>query len=191
MVTKPTGGGRPKGTTKLLRQDPERYVVAYFIARMNLFAPRPEPVKLARTLMQIHHAQIDDPREFAAALADDRRVHAHMRRGKGRDDPDAESWRDRDAANAYAGDFLIKVRALDKKLRDVVPSNAEGATGHQRDAHWLALMIETWRLAIGVYWASGDVRAAARDLACRAGESAYFERMIEPLFQHRVVTLRA
>ncbi|HZZ61499.1 MAG TPA: hypothetical protein VFE63_10025 [Roseiarcus sp.] len=152
---------------------------------MNLFAPRPGPVKLARVLMQILSAQIDDPREFADALAEDRFVHLDMRPSKGRDDRDAENWRDRDAANAHAGDFLIKVRALEKKLR-VIPSNAEGATSDQKDAHWLALMVEVWRLAIGVYWASGNVRAAARDLADKAGESAYFERMIEPLFRHRV-----
>ena len=82
MVTKPTGGGRPKGTTKLLRQDPERYVVAYFIARWNLFTPRPEPIKLARVLMQIHHAKIDDRRGFVDALAEDRKVRVDMRWGR-------------------------------------------------------------------------------------------------------------
>ena len=92
------------------------------------------------------------------------------------------------------------MRKLIKKLRPVVRSNAEDATDDQKDAYWLDLMIEVRRLALTVetwQWAgddfwerSGKVRTAmrdlARDLACKANETAYFEREIEPQFQSRV-----
>jgi hypothetical protein len=183
------GRGRPKGTIKPLREDPERYEIVYFKVRENLFALK-EPIKLARTLMQIHHAQINDPREFAAALAEDRLLRLHIKRSSkkrlyGIDDPTDKEWYNKSAANALAHNFNIKVRALEKKLRDVEPSNAEGATSDQRDAHWLALMTTTWWLAIGAYGATGDVRAAAKDLAAKAGESEYFDRMIAPLLNLR------
>jgi hypothetical protein len=197
MVTKPKRG-RPKGTTKPLREDPGRYVIAYYIARMNLFAPQPHPVVLARTLMQIHYAEIDDPEEFAAALADDRRVRVNMQsERRGRDDPEQEYWYDQDAANARAHNFLIKVRALEKKLRNVVPSDAEGATSDQRDRFWLSLMVETWRLALTVetwqcagddFWGRSEkVRAGLSELAranaAKARELAYFKKEIERRFQ--------
>jgi hypothetical protein len=202
MVTKPKRG-RPKGTTKPLREDPGRYVIAYYIARMNLFARQPEPIKLARTLAQIHHAEIDDPQEFAAALAADRRVRVDMRPVKGHDNPKADNWRDRDAANAYAADFLIKVRALEKKLRDLVPSDTEDATSDQRDLYWLSLMVETWRLALTVdmwqsadddFWARSEkVRAGLSELAranaAKARELAYFKKEIEHRFQLKISPL--
>jgi hypothetical protein len=208
MVTQPTRGkrGRPTGTTKPLREDHERLIVAYFIARMTLGNRWPEPVKVARFLMQSHYAQIDDPREFADAIDKDRFLPLDMQPSKrmssGRNNPEEEYWYDQNAANALAHNFTIKVRKLSKKLHLVVPSDAEGATSDQKDAYWLDLMVEAWRLALHVeawwfartvetwgddFWARSEkVRAAlcdvARDFAGRAGELAYFEKMIEPKF---------
>jgi hypothetical protein len=69
---------------------------------------------------------------------------------------------------------------LEKSLRD--PSDAEGATSDQRDAHWLGLMTAAWRLAIGAYTYKGDPFAAAAVAAAKVGESDHFWDVIAPQF---------
>jgi hypothetical protein len=60
MVTKPTG--RQRGRQPLaLRDDPERYPIAYFVARLTVSSPRyaGPPHALAKIIMQAHHGVID------------------------------------------------------------------------------------------------------------------------------------
>ena len=79
-----------------------------------------------------------------------------------------------------AENFCKKARNLERKLVD--QSDAEHATNDQKDAHWLALMSEAWRLAIGVYTFRGDPFAEAARLAAKVDESDHFWDMIAPRF---------
>jgi hypothetical protein len=153
MVTKPTGN--PHGRRQLaLRDDPERYEIAHFVARLTVPSPRyvGSPHALAKIIMQAHHGIIDTAETRDAvndALLAGRDFRISMTKIRGENDADnKEQWRDRDSANAMAENFCKKARKLERKLID--PSDAEDATSDQRDAHWLALMSAAWRLAIGV-----------------------------------------
>ena len=92
MVTKPTGGqrgrpskhpirvkgprGRPQGAASL-RKDPERYTVAYVIARWALTPPT-ERLTVARAIAQMDACDIGSPEE-AAAFADASRRGGRVR----------------------------------------------------------------------------------------------------------------
>jgi hypothetical protein len=185
MVTKSTG--RPSGRPALaLRDDPEQYAIAYFVARRGLpYLHRVEsPHALAKLIMQAHHGIIDtaETREAViSAIWAGRDFQLRMTKLRGQNEvSNKEQWRDRLSANAMAANFCKKVRKLEKKLID--PSDAESASSDQKDATWLALMSAAWRLAIGVYTYSGDPFAAAAGLAAKAGESDYFLSVIAPQF---------
>jgi hypothetical protein len=185
MVTKATG--RPRGRPPLaLRDDPERYPIAHFVARLTVSSPRyaGPPHALAKIIMQAHHGIIDtaETRDAVSdALLGGRDFRISMKKLGGRNDANnKDQWRDRDSANAMADNFCNKVRKLGRKLID--PTDAEDATSDQKDAYWLALMSTAWRLAIGVYTYRGDPSAESARLAAKAGESDHFCEVIAPQF---------
>jgi hypothetical protein len=169
-----------------LREDPERYEIAYFLARqsprMRFYAPR--PTRLAKIVMQASHGIVDTTEErakVADALLDGRDFRIEMRKVRGGNDPtDNEQWRNRDSGNAYGDNFRKKAVTRLEKLP--VPSDAESATNDEKDARWLSLMMKSWHLVAGVYSYQGSAFAAAADLAAKAGEPDYFRRVMAPIF---------
>ena len=185
MVTKPTGG-RPGRPPLALRDDPERYAIAYFAARLSrpLHLYAGTPTALAKIIMQSYHGIVETAEkraEVAEALLAGHDVRLETRKHRGGNKVDKQ-WRNLDWSNARADNWCKKVRKLEKRLSNVIPSDAEDATIDQKDAQWLAMMMGAWRLAIGVYSYRGDPFAGAEWFAAQAGESDYFRRVIAPQF---------
>jgi hypothetical protein len=177
MVTKPTG--RPRHRLRLpLREDPERYEIAYFLARqsprMRSYAPR--PTRLAKIITQARYGVVRTGEERAAvagAVLEGRDFQIEMRKKGGRNDPtDKEQWRNRDSANALGENFQKKAVALLKKLP--APSDIETASDDEKDARWLSLMMESWHLVGGAYSYQGSPFAAAADLPIRQARRTTF-----------------
>src|ERR1700760_1771388 len=126
MVTRPTG--RSEGRPRLaLRDDPERYPISYFVARLHCVSPPyvGRPIALAKLIMQAHHGAMksDEERgEVAAALEQGRDFRISMNKRNGWNDVSNARWQDRDSANALADNFCRKVRRLKNRLDKVVPS---------------------------------------------------------------------
>jgi hypothetical protein len=172
----------PKGRPSTpLRADPDRYAMAYLVARQML-TPTAKPNTLARDIAQMNACSIASPgeaEEFTAALAEGRKVRVRKGRGPATvDDPTDAKWRNKDWANAQ-GEKLW--RKTDRFLRNMPdPSDTDSASGDQRDAHWLRLMVDTWLVVFDV--CQGTLAALslddARTLAAQAGEADYFDAVM-------------
>jgi hypothetical protein len=194
--------GRPEGSVKALKNDPDRHLIAYFIARQMAF-PVDSPTELARDLMMIHHSQINSREEaeaLAGALLKGQMAPLQPKGGKhrGRDDPNAERWSDRGWANAWADNFMRKYRTVSKKLthdvgvhidpadpasdrlkRIVEAEAAEPAS----NLHWLIQMVTAWQIILdpSAYVYTGrDPLTVAHDFVAGIGENDYFERVMKP-----------
>ena len=170
--------GRPPGPASL-RKDPERYTVAYLIARWALTPTTPR-IELARDIAQLNNACENSSRAgaevFAAALAEGRKVRLKAKPGTPTsvDDPTDAKWRNKDWANAQAEKLW---RKTDRLLSNLPDPSADDASSDQKDARWLRLMVDAWLIAFDV--CQGTLPALglddARALAAEAGEAAYFD----------------
>ena len=86
--------GRPKWS---LRNDPERYLIAYYMAR-TMALPVASETALARHIIQTHYSEIgsaDKAKAFASAILERETIRFKPKRDmlKGHDDPEWERWR--------------------------------------------------------------------------------------------------
>jgi len=174
--------GRPKWS---LRDDPDRYRIAYFMARQMAF-PVKSPTALARVIMQAHHCEIgsrDDALALASALLEGRAINLQPKtyERKGHGDPDAKSWRDQDSANAWAADFMKKYRRAEDRLMPNPSAVDAAAADPTSDLSWLIRMVNAWFI-IHRPDSHPDPLAAARHFAAAAGEADYFETEMKPYF---------
>ena len=173
--------GRPPGPASL-RKDPERYTVAYLIARWALTPTTPR-IELARDIAQLNNACEISSRAgaevFAAALAEGRKVRLKAKPGTPTsvDDPTDAKWRNKDWANAQAEKLW---RKTDRLLSNLPDPSADDASSDQKDARWLRLIVDAWLIAFDV--CQGTLPALglddARALAAEAGEAAYFDAVM-------------
>ena len=178
MTTPKTGRlrGRP---SKTLREDKDRFAIAYIAARLIL-VPATRPTTLARVIALIDGLERRSPQEVMAlvgAIANDWTIHT-----LGADDDRLIRWRDRDRANARAEALWRKARDLLHKLRD--PSDADDASDDQRDGHWLGLMSTAWLVLFG-YYRPAELRADPLDVAgalvASIGEAKHFNNVVRPV----------
>ena len=196
MTTKPLRRPNPGRPPLSLREDPDRYVIAYFLARRWAY-PDESEASLMRHIAQVHHGAIDSPEEADAYIAailrgSSIRLKPKTFERKGRDDPEAEQWRDRDSANAWATDYLKKCRAVGERLTrnpDAnTPDSQSGlfwsdadASGPQSDLFWYANMMNAWYFILKPE-AHHEPLVVARHFAVRAEEADYFETEMKPYF---------
>ena len=112
---------------------------------------------------------------FANALAAGREVRLKAKPGTPMSVPTDARWRNKDWSNTQGEKLWRKADRFLHNLPD--PSDADDASSDQRDAHWLRLMVDTWRMVFDV--CEGTLPALslddARTLAAEAGEAAYFD----------------
>jgi hypothetical protein len=139
-------------------------------------------MELAWDIAQMNACSItsaEEAVEFTAALAAGRKVR--LRKGRGPatvDDPTDAKWRNKDWANAQGEKLWRKADRFLRNLPD--PSDTEDVSGDRQDAHWLRLMVDTWRMVFDV--CQGTLPALslddARTLAAEAGEADYFDAVM-------------
>jgi hypothetical protein len=168
--------GRPPGPARL-RNDPDRYAIAYLIARRTLMPTTP-PHELARDIAQLNACEIGSREEaisFAAALAEGRKVHLTAKAGtQALGNPQEKRWRSRDWANAHGERLARKA----DRVSNLPYIGNDDAANDNADASWLSRLVDAWRVAFGV--CHGELPALAledaRALAARVGEASYFDR---------------
>jgi hypothetical protein len=169
--------GRPPGPARL-REDPDRFVVAYLIARWML-TPTISRLELARDIAQLDACDVNSragAEVFANALAEGRKVRLQAKSGTrtAAGDPDEARWRYQDWANAEGERLWRKADRLTKLpyLSDSPHASAEN------DAGWLSRMVDAWCVLFEV--SHGKLPAlsldAARELAAKAEEAKYFDQ---------------
>ena len=172
--------GRPLWS---LREDPDRYLIAYYVGRTLAF-PFESPTRLARDLAQIHHCEIgsgEEAKRFVAALLEGRPIHLKAKPGsrRGLDDPEDARWRDRDWANAREEELLRKLRRWDKRLRQSGPAADDPGS----DLFWLIRMATAWQIVLDrsayTYRGPDPLTVAAR-FAAEVGETEYFDQFMKP-----------
>jgi hypothetical protein len=184
MATKPSRRREPGRPQTSLREDPDRYQIAYYIARRMAF-PVESETALARHIMQVHYGDIgsrDEAEAFASAILEGQTVRLDPKtrdRLRGRDNPqEYKDWRNRDWANARADNFARKCRAIEEKL---TRNPALDAADPESDLYWSIRMVNAWYVVLKP-WAHPDPLAVARHFAAQVGETEYFEREMGPRF---------
>jgi hypothetical protein len=171
MVTKPTG--RRRGRPRLpLRNDPERYWVARFLAECELKRPGITDRKIALAMTAVRYGEAVDDFEnvknltTASGPVDFKYVKDSIR---GRED--SKEPRNRSAFHRRADDLLRKARRL-------------WSSHDQGDCKWLVAMREAW-----VRTLSGSPEKfalqAASSLCLVAGEIPFFYRALQPIIHFR------
>jgi hypothetical protein len=195
MTTKPPRRpkpGRPP-IPRPLREDPDRYVIAYFLARRMAY-PDESEAALMRHIAQVHHGEISSLEEadaYVAAILEGSAIRMKPKRGKGKglDDPEASRWRDRDWVNAWATDYLKKCRAVEERLTRGPDANTPSglfwsdadASDSRSDLFWYANMMNAWCVILKPD-AHPEPLVVARHFALRAREAEYFETEMKPRF---------
>jgi hypothetical protein len=172
MISKRTGKkvGRPG---LRLREDPDRYCLAFFVALTWIAHDRGlSAQKVAVTLMAMRHGEFVPSPENVSALEQGLPIQiaypANKVRGRA-----GKEWRERSTFHWRADLFLRKARKLERRLQ----ASPEGS-----DFHWFAMLATAWRVAVGGH---GDLLNVAAQLCESIGEQAYFERAIAPFIKRR------
>jgi hypothetical protein len=188
MAPKPSRRRRRGPPETSLREDPDRYPIVYYIARLTAF-PVESETALARHIMQVHYSAYgdvgsqDEAGAFASAILEDRTVRLKPKRGevRGHDDPTDKIWREQDWANARADNFRKKCRVTWKDLGRADAANRLGraTVADAENLYWFVNMMNAWDAILRPF-AYADPLATARLFTTRAGETEYFEREMRP-----------
>jgi hypothetical protein len=178
MVTKPTG--RRRGRPRLpLRDDPERYWVARFLAECELKGPGMTDRQIALAMTTVRYGEVVNDSEnvknlvtASAAVAfkyakGDARYPSDTVRGE----EDRKQPRYRSAFHPRADDLLRKARRL--------------WSGHDADdCKWLVAMREAWVRTLSGFPEKFALQSAS-SLCLVAGEIPFFYRALQPIIHFR------
>jgi hypothetical protein len=180
MVTKPTGKreGRPRLP---LRNDKDRYAIAYFAAQRRIAGKRNFSTRsIALALMQMQHGKVvvNTPGNIRA-MHEGRPFKVWTGPGKYRGDEkgSAEHPRNKSVFHALADDFARKERKL---------GQLDAKTD---DARWFLAMARAWMLCLDGNGARSF--AMAWRLAESVDQLSYFKREMAPIFMRRCIFLPA
>src|SRR5208337_343712 len=116
MVTKPTG--RPRGRPRLpLREDPERYLIAYYQAQCCLLGPGASRGVALSIAMVRYGELVNDPENVKTFTTASGPVVFHYSKGTVRGDEGSSHPRDSSAFHPRADDLARKARRLGMKSK--------------------------------------------------------------------------
>lgn len=178
MVTKPTG--RRRGRPHLrLRDDPERYWIARFLAECDLKGPGMTDRGIALMMTAVRYGEVANDSEnvknlvTASGAVAFKYAKGDVRYPSGtvRGEEDRKQPRYRSAFHPRADDLLRKARRL--------------WSGHDADdCKWLVVMREAWVQALSGPEFKASLLAAS-SLCLFAGETPFFHRVIGPIIEAR------
>jgi len=174
--------GRPQIS---LRNDDDRYMVAYYLARRMTFPTDPQTT-LMRYLVVARYGVIGSHEKavaFVLATLKGEEIHLEPQAGvlRGRNDPGDARWQNRDWSNAWADDCLRKCRAFETRLEQAARNPGAADADALADVSWVENMVNAWT-AILAPWTHPRPLAVARFFALQAGEGLHFDVWMKPYF---------
>jgi hypothetical protein len=172
MVTKPTG--RRRGRPRLpLRNDPERYLLAYFVAQCRLKKPGMSDREIALTLTAVRYGEIaNEPEYVTNFVTSSGPVGFEYAVSIVHGDEESSEPRNESAFHARADDLARKAR---RKLNEDLGSD---------DGSWLLNMSNAWIVTLAGEPFDGAMRLASAFCLVER-EIAFFYRVVQPIIQSR------